>query len=143
MLNTCMSNILVCFLIHFLVLSDLLRRLSTTQNTVFCGRIQVFLARLFPLSEKSGKLSISWVISHYHSFHCYLLIKMTVVTWKSGNTLPSIRVCRGNKQFFLIDGSLFLDFPIMTIVLSARSNKNSGHAGCLFSLNSLMLRHLH
>uniref|UniRef100_A0A8C0ES48 THO complex subunit 1 n=1 Tax=Bubo bubo TaxID=30461 RepID=A0A8C0ES48_BUBBB len=32
----------------------LLRRLSKSQNTVFCGRIQLFLARLFPLSEKSG-----------------------------------------------------------------------------------------
>uniref|UniRef100_A0A4W4FFL2 Death domain-containing protein n=1 Tax=Electrophorus electricus TaxID=8005 RepID=A0A4W4FFL2_ELEEL len=36
------------------VLTDLLRRLSKSQNTVFCGRIQLFLARLFPLSEKSG-----------------------------------------------------------------------------------------
>ncbi|XP_077374647.1 THO complex subunit 1 [Festucalex cinctus] len=34
--------------------NDLLRRLSKPQNTVFCGRIQLFLARLFPLSEKSG-----------------------------------------------------------------------------------------
>ena len=34
--------------------NDLLRRLSSSQNTVFCGRIQLFLARLFPLSEKSG-----------------------------------------------------------------------------------------
>uniref|UniRef100_A0A8C7TGX9 THO complex 1 n=1 Tax=Oncorhynchus mykiss TaxID=8022 RepID=A0A8C7TGX9_ONCMY len=34
--------------------ADLLRRLSKSQNTVFCGRIQLFLARLFPLSEKSG-----------------------------------------------------------------------------------------
>lgn len=34
---------------------DLLRRLSKSQNTVFCGRIQLFLARLFPLSEKSGE----------------------------------------------------------------------------------------
>ena len=34
--------------------NDLLRRLSTSQNTVFCGRIQLFLARLFPLSERSG-----------------------------------------------------------------------------------------
>uniref|UniRef100_A0A673M4F8 THO complex subunit 1-like n=1 Tax=Sinocyclocheilus rhinocerous TaxID=307959 RepID=A0A673M4F8_9TELE len=33
---------------------NLLRRLSKSQNTVFCGRIQLFLARLFPLSEKSG-----------------------------------------------------------------------------------------
>uniref|UniRef100_A0A672L1H1 Death domain-containing protein n=1 Tax=Sinocyclocheilus grahami TaxID=75366 RepID=A0A672L1H1_SINGR len=35
-------------------LRNLLRRLSKSQNTVFCGRIQLFLARLFPLSEKSG-----------------------------------------------------------------------------------------
>ena len=34
--------------------ADLLRRLSKSQNTVFCGRIQLFLARLFPLEEKSG-----------------------------------------------------------------------------------------
>uniref|UniRef100_A0A8D0GQD3 THO complex subunit 1 n=1 Tax=Sphenodon punctatus TaxID=8508 RepID=A0A8D0GQD3_SPHPU len=34
--------------------NDLLRRLSKSQNTVFCGRIQLFLARLFPLSDKSG-----------------------------------------------------------------------------------------
>ena len=34
--------------------NDLLRRLSRSQNTVFCGRIQLFLARLFPLEEKSG-----------------------------------------------------------------------------------------
>ncbi|VEL24820.1 unnamed protein product [Protopolystoma xenopodis] len=33
---------------------DLVRRLSKTQNTVFCGRIQLFLSRLFPLDEKSG-----------------------------------------------------------------------------------------
>ena len=34
--------------------NDLLRRLSSSQNTVFCGRIQLLLAHLFPLSEKSG-----------------------------------------------------------------------------------------
>ncbi|CAK8672598.1 unnamed protein product [Clavelina lepadiformis] len=34
--------------------NDLLRRLSQSINTVFCGRIQLFLARLFPLSEKSA-----------------------------------------------------------------------------------------
>lgn len=34
--------------------NDLLRRLSASQNTIFCGRIQLFLARLFPLSEKSA-----------------------------------------------------------------------------------------
>ena len=34
--------------------NDLLRRLSSSQNTVYCGRIQLFLARLFPLTEKSA-----------------------------------------------------------------------------------------
>ena len=33
---------------------DLLRRLSRTQKTVFCGRILLFLARFFPLTERSG-----------------------------------------------------------------------------------------
>ena len=34
--------------------NDILRRLSKSQNTIFCGRIQLFLARLFPLEEKSA-----------------------------------------------------------------------------------------
>ena len=38
---------------------DLLRRLSRTQNTVFCGRILLFLAKFFPFSERSGLNIIS------------------------------------------------------------------------------------
>ena len=34
--------------------NDLLKRLSKTQTTVFSGRIHLFLAKLFPLNEKSG-----------------------------------------------------------------------------------------
>ncbi|CAG0893297.1 unnamed protein product [Darwinula stevensoni] len=34
--------------------NDLLRRLSKSQNTVFCGRILLFLAKFFPFSERSG-----------------------------------------------------------------------------------------
>ncbi|RNA29898.1 THO complex subunit 1 [Brachionus plicatilis] len=34
--------------------NDLLKRLSKSQNTVFSGRIHLFLAKLFPLTEKSG-----------------------------------------------------------------------------------------
>ncbi|XP_002156883.3 THO complex subunit 1 [Hydra vulgaris] len=34
--------------------NDMLRRLSKSQNTVFCGRIQLFLAQLFPVEEKSA-----------------------------------------------------------------------------------------
>ncbi|RWS30926.1 THO complex subunit 1-like protein [Leptotrombidium deliense] len=39
--------------------NDLLRRLSKSQNTVFCGRILVFLAKFFPLFERSGLNLIS------------------------------------------------------------------------------------
>ena len=34
--------------------NNLLRRLSTFRNTVLCGRIQLFLAQLLPLDEKSA-----------------------------------------------------------------------------------------
>lgn len=34
--------------------NDLLRRLSRSQQTVFCGRILLFLAKFFPFSERSG-----------------------------------------------------------------------------------------
>eukprot|EP00117_Sycon_ciliatum_P006747 scpid39469/ scgid10154/ THO complex subunit 1; Nuclear matrix protein p84 len=36
------------------VCNNLLRRMSKPQNTVFCGRIQLFLAHLFPIYEKSA-----------------------------------------------------------------------------------------
>ena len=41
------------------ICNDLLRRLSRTQNTVFCGRILLFLAKFFPISERSGLNVIS------------------------------------------------------------------------------------
>ena len=47
-----MRHIIVIF-IH-LFIQDLLRRLSRSQNTVFCGRIILFLAKFFPFSERSG-----------------------------------------------------------------------------------------
>lgn len=34
--------------------NELLRRLSKSEDTVFCGRIFVFLTKSFPLSERSG-----------------------------------------------------------------------------------------
>lgn len=44
---SCKNNILrMC--------NDLLRRLSRAQNTVFCGRILLFLSKFFPFSERSG-----------------------------------------------------------------------------------------
>lgn len=50
--TACKNNILrIC--------NDLLRRLSRAQNTVFCGRILLFLAKFFPFSERSGLNVIS------------------------------------------------------------------------------------
>jgi hypothetical protein len=54
---------LLDFFSQALCLLDLLRRLSKSQNTVFCGRIHLFLAQLFPLSERSGNLGIYSVFS--------------------------------------------------------------------------------
>ncbi|EGT49603.1 hypothetical protein CAEBREN_23001 [Caenorhabditis brenneri] len=46
-IETCQNNILrLC--------NDLLRRLSRTAETSFCGRIMFFLSRFLPLTEKSG-----------------------------------------------------------------------------------------
>ncbi|XP_015763738.1 PREDICTED: THO complex subunit 1-like [Acropora digitifera] len=54
--------------------NDLLRRLSTSQNTIFCGRIQLFLARLFPLSEKSASEYItSYSALNFMQEHSMLL----------------------------------------------------------------------
>lgn len=44
------SSIDFCIFLYI----DLLKRLSKSQNTVFSGRIHLFLAKLFPLNEKSG-----------------------------------------------------------------------------------------
>lgn len=43
--------------------NDLLRRLSRSQNTIFRGRILLFLASFFPFSERSGKffVIILWI----------------------------------------------------------------------------------
>nr|CAG4640713.1 EOG090X0324 [Eulimnadia texana] len=50
--NSCKNNLLrMC--------NDLLRRLSRSQNTIFCGRILLFLAKFFPFSERSGLNVIS------------------------------------------------------------------------------------
>ncbi len=56
-----------------LFVADLLRRLSKSQDTLFCGRIQLFLARLFPLSEKSGK-PISDVFPFEVAVHITILL---------------------------------------------------------------------
>lgn len=40
--------------------NDLLRRLSRSQNTIFRGRILLFLASFFPFSERSGGFFGVW-----------------------------------------------------------------------------------
>ena len=40
--------------------NELLRRLSKTKNTSFCGRILQFLANIYPMSERSGAVIIAF-----------------------------------------------------------------------------------
>lgn len=47
-------NMMVQNLLILQICNELLRRLSKTQDTIFCGRILTFLCYVFPLSEKSG-----------------------------------------------------------------------------------------
>uniref|UniRef100_A0A3Q3WE89 Death domain-containing protein n=1 Tax=Mola mola TaxID=94237 RepID=A0A3Q3WE89_MOLML len=54
---------------YLLRMCNLLRRLSKSQNTVFCGRIQLFLARLFPLSEKSLNLQSQFNLDNITVFN--------------------------------------------------------------------------
>lgn len=65
--------------------NDLLRRLSSAQNTVFCGRIQLFLARLFPLSEKSA-LNL---MSHFNLENVTTFNKSAGMKMEDGADVPS------------------------------------------------------
>lgn len=84
---------------------DLLRRLSKSQNTVFCGRIQLFLARLFPLSEKSGK---KWWC---YSVTCWFFIFFSVLLLK----LYISKLFLHHTEWLLIIGSIFFFFPFLEI----------------------------
>ncbi|EZA55022.1 THO complex subunit 1 isoform X3 [Ooceraea biroi] len=49
--------------------NDLLRKLSRSQQTVFCGRILLFLAKFFPFSERSGLNIVSeFNVENYTEF---------------------------------------------------------------------------
>ena len=43
-----------CKLLILRTCNMLLRRLSKSFNAVLCGRVLIFLAKLFPLAERSG-----------------------------------------------------------------------------------------
>ncbi|XP_011315035.1 THO complex subunit 1 [Fopius arisanus] len=60
--NSCKNHLLrMC--------NDLLRRLSRSQQTVFCGRILLFLAKFFPFSERSGVNIVSeFNVDNYTEF---------------------------------------------------------------------------
>ncbi|XP_042299168.1 THO complex subunit 1 isoform X1 [Sceloporus undulatus] len=75
--------------------NDLLRRLSKSQNTVFCGRIQLFLARLFPLSEKSA----NWPPSQRaNNFIAATALLVTGLNLQSQFNLENITVFNTSEQ---------------------------------------------
>lgn len=80
--------------------NDLLRRLSRSSATVFCGRILLFLAKFFPFSERSG-LNI---VSEFNLEN--------VTEYGSEAVEDSIREIEvdGNQKCIIIDYSLYCKF---------------------------------
>ena len=73
--------------------NDLLRRLSRSQQTVFCGRILLFLAKFFPFSERSGLNIVSeFNLENHTEFGTEksddVLDQMSVDDGKSENKIP-------------------------------------------------------
>lgn len=95
--------------------NDLLRRLSRSQNTVFCGRILVFLAKFFPFFERSG-LNL---ISEFNNDEA-MQVKFDVerVEFKApanvGNGLDSNRSSQIEEEegLILTNESIVLDFDL-------------------------------
>lgn len=79
--------------------NDLLRRLSRSQNTVFCGRILLFLAKFFPFSERSG-LNI---VSEFN------LENLTEFENNDGSDISDAIICTENTQV-TIDYNLYCKF---------------------------------
>lgn len=94
--SSCKNNLLrMC--------NDLLRRLSRSQNTVFCGRILLFLAKFFPFSERSG-LNI---VSEFN------LDNVTEFSKDSSNNLKDSlenEIVAENKSKLNIDYNLYCKF---------------------------------
>nr|CAD7256968.1 unnamed protein product [Timema shepardi] len=75
--------------------NDLLRRLSRSQNTVFCGRILLFLAKFFPFSERSdynlyGKF---WALQDFfrNPNQCYNRVQWKIFSTHSSNVLLAFK----------------------------------------------------
>ncbi|KAL4236751.1 THO complex subunit 1 [Mactra antiquata] len=92
--------------------NDLLRRLSKSQNTVFCGRIQLFLSRLFPLAEKSALNLMSQF--NLENITLYSQIKPEPNTEENGKTDDKMETGDGeiedNKTDTPIDYNLYRKF---------------------------------
>ncbi|XP_022917022.1 THO complex subunit 1 [Onthophagus taurus] len=80
--------------------NDLLRRLSRSSATVFCGRILLFLAKFFPFSERSG-LNI---VSEFN------LENVTEYGTESMEDNNSDIEMNGDKKNVVIDYSLYCKF---------------------------------
>lgn len=80
--------------------NDLLRRLSRSSATVFCGRILLFLAKFFPFSERSGLNIVS-------EFNLENLTEYGADA--SEESVTEIEVAGAQKQI-VIDYSLYCKF---------------------------------
>lgn len=80
--------------------NDLLRRLSRSSATVFCGRILLFLAKFFPFSERSGLNIVS-------EFNLENITEYGADA--SEETVTEIEIA-GSKKNIVIDYSLYCKF---------------------------------
>uniref|UniRef100_A0A182PNK1 Death domain-containing protein n=1 Tax=Anopheles epiroticus TaxID=199890 RepID=A0A182PNK1_9DIPT len=89
--------------------NDLLRRLSRSQNTVFCGRILLFLAKFFPFSERSGLNIISeFNLENITEFGMDGNEK--VAEQLSGDTAPEVDGEEAEENKLKIDYNLYCKF---------------------------------
>jgi THO complex subunit 1 transcription elongation factor len=72
--------------------NQLLRRLSKGHNAVLCGRILIFLARLLPLSDRSG-INLQVLSAEMGPLDCLEHVRLKMVPWVTGRFAHFGRMC--------------------------------------------------
>lgn len=90
--------------------NDLLRRLSRSQNTVFCGRILLFLAHLFPLSERSGLNIVSEFNLENATMYSTDEDLFSDITSEKGDVVEEGEITSNNQSTVIVDKNLYQKF---------------------------------
>ncbi|XP_055947752.1 THO complex subunit 1-like isoform X2 [Argiope bruennichi] len=90
--------------------NDLLKRLSRSQNTVFCGRILMFLAHIFPLSERSGLNIISEFNLENTTAYNTNDDMFNDIASEKGDAAEEGEISSQNQSSFVVDKNLYQKF---------------------------------